>query len=123
MVSVCEAFVYYTGGDGNLAVKYGSMVRIYCLSSYKKYSKNTEFHRRFIESSPHNAVSRCAFIALFAGQQRPHLLIPPRMRQHPRPADQGRVVPHMLVVPTSQLSHPMVFLVLEVAGYGLLHGV
>ena len=43
------------------------------------------------------------------------------MRQHPWAADQGRVVPHMLVVPTSQLGNPMVFFVLEVAGYGLLH--
>ena len=44
------------------------------------------------------------------------------MRQNPRPTNQRRVVPHMLVVPTSQLGDPMVFFVLEVAGYGLLHG-
>ncbi len=72
-------------------------------------------------NSSYEAISRCAFIALFAGQQHPNLGIPTLMRQHPRPADQGRVVPHMLVVPTSQLGHPMVFFVLEVACYGLLH--
>jgi hypothetical protein len=80
-------------------------------------------HRNFTANSLHNAISRCALVAFFAVQQYPNLPIPPRMRQHPRPANQRRVVPHMLVVPTSQLGNPMVFFVLEVAGYGLLHGV
>jgi hypothetical protein len=52
-------------------------------------------------NSSYGAISRCALIALFAPQQHPNLPIPPRLRQHPRPADQGRVVPHMLVVPAS----------------------
>ena len=71
----------------------------------------------------HDAISRRTHIALLAPQQHPNLPIPPLMRQHPRPTNQRRVVPHMLVVPTSQLSNPMVFFVLEVAGDGLLHGV
>jgi hypothetical protein len=62
-------------------------------------------------------------VTLLAPQQHPNLPIPPRLRQHPRPANQRRVVPHMLVVPTNQLGNPMVFFVLEVAGDGLLHGV
>ncbi len=45
------------------------------------------------------------------------------MRQHPRPTHQRRVVPHMLVMPTSQLGHPVVFFILQVADNGLLHGV
>jgi hypothetical protein len=61
-------------------------------------------------------------IALLATQHHPHFLIPPRLRQNPRPANQRRVVPHMLVVPTSQFRHPMVFFVLEIAHYGLLGG-
>ena len=108
----------------NLAIlmdKCESSRRIYCLSSYKNHSENAQIEGNFTANSAHDTISRCAFIALFAVQQHPNLGIPTLMRQHPRPADQGRVVPHMLVVPTSQLSHPMVFFVLEVAGYGLLH--
>ena len=109
----------------NLAIlmdKCESSRRIYCLSSYKNHSENAQHEGNFTANSAHDTVSRCAFIALFAVQQRPHLRVPPRMRQHPRTADQGRVVPHILVVPTSQLGNPMVFFVLEVAGDGLFRG-
>ena len=67
-------------------------------------------------------VRRCTLITLFAPQQRPQLGIPPRLRQNPRPTHQRRVMPYMLVMPTRQFGHPMVFFVLEVAGDGLLHG-
>jgi hypothetical protein len=76
-------------------------------------------------NSSNQAIRRLPYYVIcapLAPQQHPNLPIPPRMRQHPRPADQRRVVPHMLVVPTSQFGNPMVFFVLEVANYGLLVG-
>ena len=85
--------------------------------------KNIAKMASFNAKSGRAAINRRTRIALLAPQQNPNLPIPPRLRQHPRAADQGRVVPHMLVVSTCQLGNPMVFFVLEVAGYGLLHGV
>ena len=64
---------------------------------------------------------RIRFLALFAIQVRAEKLLAPTGREHPRAVREGRLVPDMLPMTTSQFSNPVAMLILMVPDDRLLH--
>jgi hypothetical protein len=60
-------------------------------------------------------------LAFLAVQEGAKILIPSGLRQHPGPAKEWRLMPHMLSMTTGQISHPIALFILMITDNRLLH--
>lgn len=72
--------------------------------------------------APTTVLDAAFLIALLAVQLKSQHGRPPFRRYHPGPVDPGRIMAHMLAMPTGQPGNPMLFFILVEGDDGLFHG-